>query len=254
MCQAFSCIATRTKVYYKTGLDSHNDITEYYKLEDDKIGQLIPIEINPKNNDYLKPNQKWIFKFDDECPSWWKQSNETMCWSAFKSWKREVYAKLNMKRIKHLIHPFKLKMVKQVRPSHIRLLAEWDSVLDSVRGSVRGSVWNSVWDSVWGSVRDSIWDSIGGSVRGSVWDSVWGYTGSLFILKRNEWEYTEKIKTKQYPFKSVVKLWNQGLVPSFDGTTWRLHSGKKAEVVFEISKKDLYKKYPKSLWVKKWNE
>jgi len=103
----------------------------------------------------------------------------------------------------------------------------WDSVRDSVRASVR--------DSVRASVRDSVWDS----VRVSVWDSVWGYEGSLYKLKRNEWKYTEKIKTKGYPYQCLVKLWKQGLVPSFDGTTWRLHSGKNAKVIFEISQEEL---------------
>ena len=36
-----------------------------------------------------------------------------------------------------------------------------------------------------------------------------------------------------------VKLWNRGLVPSFDGKIWRLHAGKKAKIVFEISKENL---------------
>ncbi len=73
----------------------------------------------------------------------------------------------------------------------------------------------------------------------SVRDSVWAYEGSLYNLKRSEWKYTKGIKTKDYPFKSCVKLWEQGLVPSFDGSMWRLHSGKKAKVVFKISKKEL---------------
>jgi hypothetical protein len=114
-----------------------------------------------------------------------------------------------------------------------------------VRNSVGNSVWDSVWDSVWHSVRNSVgnsvWDSVWHSVRNSVWNSVWGYIGSLFYLKRNQWKYTEKIKTRGYPFQCVVDLWKQGLVPSFDGKTWRLHSGKKAKVVFEISKEDLRK-------------
>ena len=63
----------------------------------------------------------------------------------------------------------------------------------------------------------------------------------MFKLDRKEWKYTDKIKCKGYPFISAVKLWKQGLVPSFDGDIWRLHSGKKAKVVFEISKKDLLK-------------
>ena len=97
--------------------------------------------------------------------------------------------------------------------THIKLLKNW------------ASVWASVWDSVWDSVRDSVGDS--------VWDSAWAYYGSFFILYRNDWKYTEKIKTDQYPFLSSVKLWEMGLVPSFDGEKWRLHGGKDAKVLWE---------------------
>lgn len=34
---------------------------------------------------------------------------------------------------------------------------------------------------------------------------------------------------------AAVKLWDDGLVPSFDGTTWRLHSGKSADIVYELT-------------------
>jgi len=40
-------------------------------------------------------------------------------------------------------------------------------------------------------------------------------------------------KPGEYPFQPVVDLWGQGLVPSFDGKTWRLHGGKKAKVLWE---------------------
>jgi hypothetical protein len=97
------------------------------------------------------------------------------------------------------------------------------------------------WDSVWDSVGASVWDSVGASVGASVWDSVWysvgasvgAYYGSFFILSRDDWKYTEKIKTDEYPFLSVVKLWEMGLVPSFDGKKWRLHGGKGAKILWE---------------------
>jgi hypothetical protein len=97
---------------------------------------------------------------------------------------------------------------------------------DSVWASVGDSVWDSVGDSVWDSVGDSVWASVGDSVWASVWDSVWAsvgaYIGSLF----NIWD-------GKYKFQPSCDLWKRGLVPSFDGKTWRLHSGKKAEVVYE---------------------
>ena len=35
------------------------------------------------------------------------------------------------------------------------------------------------------------------------------------------------------PYTPCILLWKRGFVPSFDGTTWRLHSGKEAKIVFE---------------------
>jgi len=152
------------------------------------------------------------------------------------------------------IYPFKLPKCL-IADSDIELLKVWDSVWDSVRDSVRDSVWYSVWasvrdsvwdpvwdsvrDSVWASVRDSVWDpvwdSVRDSVRDSVWDSVrdsvWAYIGSFFPNIK-EWKYIKR-KRGLYPFQPAVELWKRGLVPSFDGKLWRLHSGEKAEIVWE---------------------
>ena len=67
------------------------------------------------------------------------------------------------------------------------------------------------------SVRDSVWASVGASV----WDSVWDYALSFFAIDF------------EHDFSSAVKLWESGLVPSFEGKTWRLHSGKNADIVYE---------------------
>jgi hypothetical protein len=209
MCKAFSGVATRRKVYWKLAMDSHEDIKEYFKL-DDSSDKLCPFEISPKNEDYLKPD-KWVFRFDDKCPNWWKQSNESMCWDAFKEWKKKTYYKIRAG--KKIVHPFKIKPPKRITKKHIKLLKECDSI--------------------WDSVGDSIWDSVGASV--------YGYTGSFFKIPRKDWKYTENIKCKGYPFESVCKLWNMGLVPSFDGKVWRLYGKKNAKVLFEISKEELSK-------------
>ena len=77
------------------------------------------------------------------------------------------------------------------------------------------------------------WDSIGYSVGDSIRDSVGAYTSSLFpgITK---WEHIDHLEGEN-PFQPCVDLWHKGLVPSYDGETWRLHAGKKAEVVWEGS-------------------
>jgi hypothetical protein len=131
----------------------------------------------------------------------------------------------------------------------LKLLKEWDSVwasvwasvLASVRASVSDSVGDFVWVSVWASVSDSVRASVSVSVRASVLysvgDSVWAYISSLFPNIK-KWKYIEH-KEGVNPFQSSIDLWHMGLVPSFDGEVWRLHKGKKAEVVLEITGKEL---------------
>jgi hypothetical protein len=151
---------------------------------------------------------------------------------------------------------------KNVTDKEVELLKQWasvwasvwdsvrDSVWDSVRDSVVASVWDSVWasvwasvwdsvrDSVWDSVRDSVWDSVRdsvvASVRDSVWDSVGVYISSLFP-NITKWKYIEHKKGVN-PFQSGIDLWRAGLVPSFDGKTWRLHGGERAEILYEYKK------------------
>lgn len=103
----------------------------------------------------------------------------------------------------------------------------WTSVWDSVWDSVGKSVWDSVWDSVGDSVRDSVWDLVGASA----WDSVQAYIGSLFHNTK-KWRYIDHIEGI-YPFQAGADLWRIGLVPSFDGVTWRLHGGPDMNVVWE---------------------
>ena len=93
--------------------------------------------------------------------------------------------------------------------------------------------WYSVRDSVGYSVRDSVGYSVGDAVR----DSVWAYISSLFPDIK-EWKHIDHKKGIN-PFQSCIDLWHRGFVPSFDGEIWRLHSGKKAEIVFEIHKDKL---------------
>jgi hypothetical protein len=142
--------------------------------------------------------------------------------------------------IKPIVNPLS-RMHGEVIESDIQLLKQWasvwasvwarvwDSVGPSVGASVRAGVWDSVrgsvWDSVWDSVRGSVWDSVRASVRDRVWASVrasvWAYFSSFFDIKYN------------YDFSPCVKLYKRHLVPSFDGTIWRLHSGKDAKIVWE---------------------
>jgi len=112
-----------------------------------------------------------------------------------------------------------------------------ESVRESMMGSVLDSVWESVGESVWESVGESVWESVGESVWKSVREVIYAYMGSFFTLP--EWKFgvsairaTTGEGAERYPYQPAIDLWNRGLVPSFDGKIWRLHSGPTAKIVY----------------------
>jgi hypothetical protein len=202
--------------------DSHSLIAKYYNLDEDICNKY---EFNP----LMK-----VFEVD-QVNSPVDDRIQAEDWVNRVDFKKIVKPLI----VKPIVNPILLPMVAKPTEEQIQLLKSWasvrasvkDSVWDSVWDSVRDSVLASVWDSVWDSVRDSVWasvrDSAWASVWASVWDSVWAYTSSFFDIQY------------KHDFSSCISLWEAGLVPSFDGETWRLHSGVKAAIVFAITDNEL---------------
>jgi len=218
----------RSGVIDCSGEDSHSHICAHFKLDEDRcnkyeydpLTQNFEIDMQNAKKDDRRRAKKWVEGLD------WKMIVEPLI-------------------VKSIVNPFELPKVEKPTDEQVGLLKEWASVVasvwasvgdsvwasvrDSVRASVGASVWASVvasvWDSVWDSVGDSVWDSVRDSVRASVGDSVGdavlANVGSFFDIK-----YLQD-------YSSAVKLWESGLVSSFDGETWRLHSGISADVVYE---------------------
>jgi hypothetical protein len=233
MCKAFSCIVDQVgKVTWKLGIDAHSELARVGGYQDRKLGEFAKAEITPKNNDYLNPDE-WVFRFDESpVPAWCGTHEKELCLAAHKKWLKQMDKII----IPHsVVRPFKVTPPASIQPKHIRLLKKWASVVESVVDRVG----DSVADSVVESVGHSLWDSVVESVGPSVWDSVWAYTGSFFRIP--VWKYVKHHKGK-YPYQPLMALWKTGLVPSFDGTTWRLHGGPKAAVLFSITTVKL-KKY-----------
>ena len=182
------------------GVDSHSHICAHFALDEDRCNKY---EFNPLTKAF-KTDQINSERDDSEAAEKWANRLD------FKTIVEPLI-------IKPIINPLELPKVEQVTDEQIGWLKEWASARDSVRNSVgnsvRNSVGNSVWDSGWNSFEDVVW--------APVWEVVWAYFSSFFAI-----EY-------KHDFSSAVKLWESGLVPSFDGTVWRLHSGKNADIVYE---------------------
>lgn len=219
-------------------LDSHASICKYFNLKEDNCNKyeynpltqkFIVDQINNKHDD-SKLAEQWVEKLD------------------FKTIIPELV-------IKPILYPFNINP-PELNMSHILLLKQWDLIRDSVQGPIENSVlgsvrkslldsigelvadsiWGSVWDSVWISIRKSIQKSIRDSVWDSVWDAAQSYFGSFVII--NKWKYVKHIPGI-YPFQCVVDLWEQGILPLFNGKEWQLHT--KNGIILHITKEELKK-------------
>jgi len=217
MCEAFSCLFLKNgEVLWKFGTDSHEDLIRAAKLQDDGREQtFVRVEITPRNKSYLRPDA-WTYRVDqDDRPEWYREEfAEAECRKAHAEWLNKLRAVLPEQ---DLVNPFGVPPPNEITPAHLALLREW------------ASVWGSVVD----TVGNSTWASVRASVGASVWGSIWAYAGSLFRVPRVAWKNTEHIPGDGYPFQPAVDLWHQGLVPSYDGTTWRLHGGPDGRVLWE---------------------
>ena len=252
MCKPASFVITKDRIYWSKLSDSHEDIISEFALNADSIGgpNIVRVEIAPPNGNLSLPLKQWVYQLDQtDTPKWYDAKvAERECRAELKAWKKQKLAGWKVKEAYNPVNPLLLELRAMENEKLKILVAEWDSVWDSVRGSVRASVWdsvgasvwdsvwNSVWGSVWDSVRGSVWGSVGGSVGGSVWNSVRAYCGGLFT-NINVWKYAEELGPD--PWRPLLTLWYAGYVPSFDGSTWRLHAGKDAKVVAQWTEEEI---------------
>ena len=219
--------------------DSHTSIADYYGFKGEKEDKLNKYEYNPFTKVFTIDQ---INTHDD--------SKEVEAFCKKLNFKKEI---VPVDFDKKIINPFTDISVENVTPQDIKLLKQWASVRASVSASVGASVWASVGDSVgysvgasvsasvWDSVGDSVWDSVGDSVGdsvrasvwASVWDSVWASVGDSVGASVGAYCSSFVEADYEYDFSSAIKLWELGLVPSYDGKVWRLHGGKKASILWE---------------------
>jgi len=258
MCKAFSCIVMRSgKVYWQAGIDSHDQLIDKFKVRDDTVDMeeishaKIEIITNQKNNyPYLYPDDEWTLQIDERVtPSWLLQMHRDKAWEAWREWKEIVY-QFNYQEAINPVNPLKIRKHKPSKQDILNL-QKWasvralvgGSVWASVMGSVMYSVGYSVGASVGYSVGASLWDSVGASLwdslGDSLWDSLGAYVGSIFPNIK-KWEYVKQAEG-EYPYQPAVDLWKRGLIASFDGKVWMIHSGKDASVVFKITREELKK-------------
>jgi len=197
MCKAFSCLVTKSgNVYWKTGLDSHDGLVDQFKASDPELSDDKVPPLNTFCRVEINPKNGNYLEPKQE---WTLTVDERIVpswWNTGNKYRPSCYSALR-KWQKQVYSGINLEEARN--PIHPFKIKPPRKITKQHLTLLRE----------WASVRDSV----GASVR--------AYISSFFDI-----EY-------KHDFTPATKLWEQGLVASFDSRTWRLHSGKKAEIVYE---------------------
>lgn len=225
------------------GADSHSHICAYYKLDEDKCNkwQYNPFtkelefdrQNDPKND--MERVQRWVDKLD------WKTVVEPLV-------------------VKPVVNPLELPAVETVTDEQIIWLKYWASYIGSIDKSELYLDYRMFWKLPVISTIKPLRRILGGTVMITIYNTIWctwddvllRVTGKSHVPAIGEtWGHTDasvghlalaylstfcKIGLNQ-GFAAGGKLCEAGLVPCFDGTTWRLHTGTDAHVVYELNRK-----------------
>ena len=228
MCYAFSCLCDESgKVTWKMGVDSHHTLVDMARYNDNTYDRrqmkFARIEISPKNKNYINPDE-WEFHIDESIkPHWFGENHKIACLLARAEWSRQLNAMLAKKQ---LVSPFAIK-TPAVTNKHIALASEWNDVLRSSNGTfAKDVVFGTLTEALGETFSNSIYPmitSLGTDVIRAmrinpkqepyVWQCIWAYVGSAFSLPK--WNTGHNIPG--YPFESVARLMEDGLVPCYDG-------------------------------------
>ncbi|MDR0846202.1 MAG: hypothetical protein LBN08_01675 [Lactobacillales bacterium] len=264
--QAFTVLVAKDgKTYYQAGLDKVSEIEDKFsvKTSDDLIAVHMipkPTSTEEQKYPYLFPASDWALTFTGEQPSWWTSDLEAKVKTAFESWKKVAY---NFDLAGFLDYFNTLPSEAQEPTAEDKaLLKEW-AIYKNKEGSdtkyaAQGSVWAG--ESIWNDAAQYLNDEFGvvygqcpgpTAVKGitalgitldkATEDKVGSSVGEkeflgIWFTNTEKWEATGD---STYPYEAMAKLWKKGFIPSFDGTTWRLSSGKDGKIVYSATEKEL---------------
>jgi len=209
------------------GADNHLRICNYYGLDEGDCNKWI---YYPLTKDLRLDEQNDLID-DTEVVKWWVDNLD---------WGNIIEPLI----IKPIVNPFKLPAVETVTDEQIGWLKELAKIMGhfgqfewfSLHKLVGQNVVDLIWDSVWWLLESDSDHSIFKLVRHNVPNSdtelVYAIDDSVSFLFRayvGSFFKTESVLR----VTPAIKLWEAGLVPSFDDTTWRLHTGVDARIVYE---------------------
>jgi hypothetical protein len=249
-------------VYWKSGVDSWDKLMQLNSLADDD--SVLKVQVLPDSAEkypYLHPDATWTLTLDGDAPSWYTDTTKAAIMAAFDRWKGYAYTF----DLDGFLDYFDTLPADPVKPTEadIALLKKWaaykaDPAHEENKFADDSDPW--VGDSIWNDAAQYLNDTFGEVygqcpgptvVRGieatgvtldaATEDRVGSSVGEkeflgIFFTNTAKWAATG---TAEYPYTPIAELWKRGFIPSFDGTTWRLSSGKEGTIVYAATAADL---------------
>lgn len=262
--QSFTLIVDESgKTYWQAGVDSMEKLMKLFYLTDD--GTNVAVSVVPDNNEpypYLYPDLPWKTIVDGEEPSWYTNMHAKAVQAAFEEWKAFAYD-FDLAGLMSYFDNLSLEPVTPTE-SDMALLKEWaiyksDSANAEDKGADESEPWsgNSIYTDAAQYLNDTFGTVYGQCPGPTVCHGIEAALGTLldpatedyigssvgekefvgsFFTNTTKWSASG---SSEYPYQACADLWMRGLIPSFDGTTWRLSSGKDGTVVYEITEDEL---------------
>jgi hypothetical protein len=273
--KAFACILTSTgTVYWNVGIDSTAELVRLNNVSGTPGTDYLNVNIIPENKDeqeypYLYPDEDWVI-VTDSSPGF-LATYEDAIWTAFDSWKQVVYSF----DYESALQDFSPTLAIEHNPTQTDLdnlkawVIAWEAVTktnQNVGSTIALTAWDKVGPCLWNDLYMNVeanyrkldvdcsgiavcnsvaaylgLDKLDQAMNDTVGDSVSDGQRALYttyFTNITEWKYKNGY-TSGNPYTPGAALWQQGLIPSFDGTTWYLGSGSSCKVVYAILEKDL---------------
>lgn len=260
--QAFTLLLDASgQTYYQAGMDKTDELVKKFgvMLSDSLISvSVIPDPDSDVKYPYLYPDKvNWVIAINGDTPSWYNDDSKTAIMSAFEDWKAVAY---DFDLEGFLAYFDTLPMEAQTpTDEEISLLKEWavfknDPANDDLKYADDSEPWagSSIWEDAASYLNDTFGEvygqcpgptvvkgitALGITLDTATEDKVGSSVGEkealgIWFTNTTKWE---KSGDSTYPYAPVAKLWQKGFIPSFDGTTWRLSSGKEGTIVYEIT-------------------
>ena len=123
-----------------------------------------------------------------------------------------------------MFHPLKNNVITTISEEDIILLKEWSEIWDLKKFLPKEDYKNIFLGRDFHIFWNCSSTSIGGII-GLIY-------GNLFMLHHGK-SLQNVVFGYAFRVSCIIKLWKRGIIPSFDGKIWKLHSGEKAIIIWK---------------------